>query len=88
MDDATPAAGDGPRQTSRAGFGPAFCLEGGQIDCWRWETGWETFSIGKIKGLRISPKPLIYLVVVPRVFLIYPNFRIMLKGGHKYLELK
>jgi len=28
MDDATPAAGDGPRQTSRAGFGPAFCLEG------------------------------------------------------------
>ena len=42
----------------------------------------------QIKGLRISPKPLIYLLVVPRVFLIYPNFRIMLKGGHKYLELK
>jgi len=61
MDDATPAAGDGPRQTSRAGFGSAFCLEGGQIDCWRLEM----LFYGKIKGLRISPKPLIYLVVVP-----------------------
>lgn len=45
-------------------------------------------SDGKIKGLRISPKPLIYLVVVPRVFLIYSTYQIRLKGGHKYLELK
>jgi hypothetical protein len=28
------------------------------------------------------------LLVVPRVFLIYSTYRIRLKGGHKYLELK
>jgi hypothetical protein len=53
MDDATPATGDGPRQTSRAGFGPAFCLEGGQIDCWGLEMRLEMLFYGKIKGLRI-----------------------------------
>jgi hypothetical protein len=48
----------------------------------------EMLFYGKIKRLRISPKPLIYLVVVPRVFLIYSTYRIRLKGGHKYLELR
>ena len=61
---------------------------GGLNESGRLEMRLEMLFYGKIKGLRISPKPLFYLVVVPRVFLIYPNYRILLKSGHKYLELK
>jgi hypothetical protein len=45
------------------------------------------FQLRKIQGLRISRKPLFSLLVVPRVFLIYSNCRILLKGGHNYLEI-
>ncbi len=39
--------------------------EGGQKESARLEMRLEILFYGKIKGLRISPKPLIYLVVVP-----------------------